>query len=85
MPNEELSLAQGAIAPWAEEERRPAGPARGAGGSTCTFSLDTRRGRSCRPKARDAILNGTGDEEITFVYERGEHRRATSSAARSKA
>jgi excinuclease ABC subunit A len=69
VPDERLSLRQGAIAPWG---RKPspfhlallAALGRGLG-----FDLDTAFG-DLLPEARKAILGGTGTREIEFVHER---------------
>jgi len=73
VPNEELSLAQGAIAPW---EKKTGGHFKHdvlqAVARHYRFDLDTPF-KKLPQKARNAILNGT-DEEITFVYEKGNRR-----------
>jgi excinuclease ABC subunit A len=73
VPDERLSLRQGAIAPWG---RKPspfhlsllAALGRGLG-----FDLDTAFG-DLPAQARQAILAGTGSREIEFVHERGGKR-----------
>jgi len=73
VPNEELSLKQGAIAPW---ERKSIGPVKDdvlqALAEHFRFDLDTPFKR-LPAKVRTILLHGT-DEEITFVYQKGNRR-----------
>jgi len=73
VPNEELSLAQGAIAPW---EKKTGGhfkqDAVQALARHFRVSADTPF-RKLPEKVKHAVLHGT-DEEITFVYEKGTRR-----------
>ncbi len=73
VPNEDLSLAQGAIAPW---ERKTGGSYKMVGIEAIArhyrISLDTPF-KKLPQKVKDAILNGTEDE-ITFLYEKGSRR-----------
>jgi excinuclease ABC subunit A len=73
VPNEELSLKQGAIAPW---ERKSIGPAKDdvlqALAAHFGFDLDTPFKR-LPAKARNVMLHGT-EEEIAFVYQKGNRR-----------
>jgi excinuclease ABC subunit A len=74
VPNEDLSLAQGAIAPW---EKKTGGhfkqDALEALARHFHFGLDTPF-RKLPQTARQAILHGTAAEEITFWYQRGSRR-----------
>jgi excinuclease ABC subunit A len=74
VPNEELSLAQGAVAPWQKKSGGPSirrdvleGVAR-----HLRFDINT-PWKKLPQKARDVILNGT-EEEVTFVFEKGSRR-----------
>ncbi len=67
--NEDLSLADGAIAPWATLNFMQ--PVLESLAAHYKFSLDT-PWKSIPAKVRKAILNGSGDEEIEFTYQRGE-------------
>jgi excinuclease ABC subunit A len=75
VPDDNLSLAQGAIAPW---ERKSAGHYKFAGGVLEAlgrhyhFDLTTPFKKLPAP-AQHAILHGS-DEEITFVYKKGTRR-----------
>jgi excinuclease ABC subunit A len=73
VPNEELSLAQGAIAPW---EKKTGGHYKQVGIDAIArhyrVSLDTPF-KKLPQKVKDAIFNGT-EEEITFFYEKGTRR-----------
>jgi excinuclease ABC subunit A len=79
VPNEDLPLSQGAIAPW---ERKSVGYAKDdvlqALAQHYDFDLDTPV-RQLPPQVRKAVLYGT-EEEIPFVYKKGnreyEFRRA---------
>ncbi len=75
--NEELSIADGAIAPWASMNYMQ--PIVEALATHYKFSLD-QPWKSLTAKVRKAILNGSGDEEIEFGYERGGHRHPYSKA-----
>ena len=68
--NEELSIADGAIAPWATMNYMQ--PVVEALAAHYQFSLD-QPWKSISPKVRKALLNGSGDEAIEF--DRG-HRHA---------
>src|ERR1700675_1479829 len=70
--NEDLSIADGAIAPWATMNYMA--PVLEALAAHYKFTLDP-PWKSIPVKVRRAILNGSGDEEIAFTYQRGEHRR----------
>ena len=75
--NEDLSIADGAIAPWATINYIQ--PVLDALAAHYKFSLDA-PWKTLAPKTRKAIMNGSGDEEIEFVYQRGHHRAAYSKA-----
>ncbi|MEA2647956.1 MAG: excinuclease subunit [Candidatus Binataceae bacterium] len=67
--NEDLSLADGAIAPWATLNFMQ--PVLESLAAHYKFSLDT-PWKSIPPRIRKAILNGSGEDEIEFTYQRGE-------------
>jgi excinuclease ABC subunit A len=69
--NEDLSLADGAIAPWATMNYMQ--PVLESLASHYGFSLD-QPWKTIPSKIRKIILNGSGSEEIEFSYQRGEHR-----------
>jgi excinuclease ABC subunit A len=71
--NEELSIADGAIAPWATMNYMQ--PVVEALAAHYKFSLD-QPWKALPVKTRKALLNGSGDEAIEFGYERGAHRHA---------
>jgi excinuclease ABC subunit A len=69
--NEDLSLADGAIAPWATLNFMQ--PVLESLATHYKFGLDT-PWKSIPPKVRKAILNGSGEDEIEFTYQRGERQ-----------
>src|SRR5579863_8859180 len=69
--NEDLSIADGAIAPWATMTYVQ--PILEALAAHYKFSLD-QPWKAIPAKVRKAVLNGSGDDEIEFNYQRGEHR-----------
>src|SRR5260370_7428239 len=69
--NEELSIADGAIAPWATMTYMQ--PVLDSLAAHYKFSLD-QPWRTIPARVRKAILQGSGDEEIEFSYQRGERR-----------
>jgi excinuclease ABC subunit A len=69
--NEDLSLADGAIAPWATLNFMQ--PVLESLAAHYKFGLDT-PWKSIPPKVRKAILSGSGDDEIEFTYQRGERQ-----------
>ncbi|HXN85281.1 MAG TPA: excinuclease ABC subunit UvrA [Candidatus Binataceae bacterium] len=69
--NEELSISDGAIAPWATMNYIL--PILEALATHYEFSLD-QPWKAIPLKVRKAILNGSGTEEIEFAYERHGHR-----------
>ncbi|HVN83881.1 MAG TPA: excinuclease ABC subunit UvrA [Candidatus Binatia bacterium] len=77
VPNEELSLAAGAIAPWVRKS---------AGGHYervedllhtlarhYKFDVDT-PWKKLSAKVKKVVLEGTGEEELTFVFQKGSRR-----------
>jgi len=69
--NEDLSIADSAIAPWATMNYMQ--PVLESLAAHYGFSLD-QPWKTIPAKVRKAILNGSGNEEIEFSYQRGEHR-----------
>ena len=69
--NEDLSIADGAIAPWATMNYMQ--PVLESLATHYGFSLD-QPWKTIPAKVRKAILNGSGNEEIEFSYQRAEHR-----------
>jgi excinuclease ABC subunit A len=69
--NEDLSIADGAIAPWATMNYMQ--PVLESLATHYGFSLD-QPWKMIPAKVRKAILNGSGNEEIEFSYQRGESR-----------
>jgi excinuclease ABC subunit A len=69
--NEDLSISDGAIAPWATLNYMQ--PVLEALAAHYKFSLD-QPWRAIPARVRKAILHGSGDEEIEFAYQRGHHR-----------
>jgi len=69
--NDELSISDGAIAPWATMNYIL--PILEALATHYGFSLD-QQWKTIAPKVRKKILEGSGDEEIEFAYERHGHR-----------
>ncbi len=69
--NEDLSIADGAIAPWATLNFMQ--PVLESLAAHYKFGLDT-PWKSIPPKVRKAILNGSGADEIEFTYQRGERQ-----------
>ncbi len=70
-PNEDLSITDGAIAPWATMSHMQ--PVLEALAVHYDFTLD-QPWKTIPAKVRKAILNGSGEEEIEFSYQRGAHR-----------
>jgi excinuclease ABC subunit A len=69
--NEDLSIADGAIAPWATMNYMQ--PVLESLATHYGFTLD-QPWKMIPAKVRKTILNGSGNEEIEFSYQRGEHR-----------
>jgi excinuclease ABC subunit A len=69
--NEDLSLADGAIAPWATMNYMQ--PVLESLANHYGFTLD-QPWKTIPAKVRKVIFNGSGSEEIEFSYQRGDHR-----------
>jgi excinuclease ABC subunit A len=69
--DEDLSISDGAIAPWATINYMQ--PVLDGIAAHYRFSLD-QPWKTIPAKVRKAILNGSGEEEIEFAYQRGHHR-----------
>jgi excinuclease ABC subunit A len=70
IPDKDLSLRKGAIAPWAKSSSPYYVQTLAALGKFYKFTLDT-KWKDLPKKTRDAILYGSGEEEIKFSYEDG--------------
>jgi excinuclease ABC subunit A len=70
IPDKELTLRKGAIAPWAKSSSPYYIQTLTALGKFYKFTLDT-KWKDLPKKTRDAILHGSGDDEIKFSYEDG--------------
>jgi excinuclease ABC subunit A len=70
IPDKELSLRRGAIAPWAKSSSPYYVQTLTALGKFYKFTLDT-KWKDLPKKTRDAILHGSGEDEIKFSYEDG--------------
>ncbi|HEY6394264.1 MAG TPA: excinuclease ABC subunit UvrA [Candidatus Binataceae bacterium] len=71
MKDEDLSIADGAIAPWATMNYMQ--PVLEALAAHYKFSLD-QPWKTIPPQVRKAILYGSGSEQIGFTYQRKTHR-----------
>jgi excinuclease ABC subunit A len=69
--DEDLSISDGAIAPWATINYMQ--PVLDGIAAHYKFSLD-QPWKTIPAKVRKAILGGSGEEEIEFAYQRGHHR-----------
>jgi excinuclease ABC subunit A len=69
IPDEDLSISDGAIAPWATMTYIQ--PVLEALAAHYDFSLDA-PWKSLSAKVRKGVLQGSGDEEIEFTYKRGD-------------
>jgi excinuclease ABC subunit A len=69
--DEDLSISDGAIAPWATINYMQ--PVLDGIAAHYKFSLD-QPWKTIPAKMRKAILSGSGEEEIEFAYQRGHHR-----------
>jgi len=76
VPDETLTLRKGAIAPWAKSSSPYYLQTLEALGRHYKFSL-TVPWEDLPRKARDVILNGSGEEEIKFIYDDGLRRYET--------
>src|SRR3979409_1246364 len=70
IPDKELTLRKGAIAPWAKSASPYYVQPLTALGKFYKFTLDT-KWKDLPKKTRDAILHGSGEDEIKFSYEDG--------------
>jgi excinuclease ABC subunit A len=70
IPDKEATLRKGAIAPWAKSSSPYYVQTLQALGKFYKFTLDT-KWKDLPKKTRDAILFGSGDDEIKFSYEDG--------------
>jgi excinuclease ABC subunit A len=70
IPDKELTLRHGAIAPWAKSSSPYYIQTLTALGKHYRFALDT-KWKDLPKKAQAAILHGSGEEEIKFSYEDG--------------
>jgi excinuclease ABC subunit A len=70
IPDKELTLRKGAIAPWAKSSSPYYIQTLTALGKFYKFTLDT-KWKDLPKKTQGAILHGSGDDEIKFSYEDG--------------
>ncbi|MGY4624391.1 excinuclease ABC subunit UvrA [Bradyrhizobium sp. USDA 4486] len=70
IPEKDLTLRKGAIAPWAKSSSPYYTQTLTALGKHYKFTLDT-KWKDLPKKTRDAILYGSGEDEIKFSYEDG--------------
>jgi excinuclease ABC subunit A len=70
IPDKELTLRKGAIAPWAKSSSPYYVQTLTALGKFYKFTLDT-KWKDLPKKTQSAILHGSGDDEIKFSYEDG--------------
>jgi excinuclease ABC subunit A len=70
VPDENLSLRDGAVAPWAKSSSPYYAQTLEALGKAYGFKLGDRFS-DLKKEGQDAILNGTGSREITFAYDDG--------------
>ncbi len=70
IPDKDLTLRKGAIAPWAKSSSPYYVQTLQALGKFYKFTLDT-KWKDLPKKTKDAILFGSGDDEIKFSYEDG--------------
>jgi len=70
IPDKDLSLRKGAIAPWAKSSSPYYIQTLQALGKAYKFTLDT-KWKDLPKKTKDALLYGSGDTEIKFAYEDG--------------
>jgi excinuclease ABC subunit A len=70
IPDKELTLRKGAIAPWAKSSSPYYIQTLTALAKFYKFTLDT-KWKDLPKKTRDAILHGSGEDEIKFSYEDG--------------
>src|SRR5215468_5959770 len=70
IPDKELTLRKGAIAPWAKSSSPYCIQTLTALGKFYKFTLDT-KWKDLPKKTQAALLHGSGDDEIKFSYEDG--------------
>ena len=70
IPDKELTLRKGAIAPWAKSSSPYYIQTLTALGKFYKFTLDT-KWKDLPKKVQQALLHGSGDDEIKFSYEDG--------------
>jgi excinuclease ABC subunit A len=70
IPDKELTLRKGAIAPWAKSSSPYYVQTLTALGKFYKFTLDT-KWKELPKKVQQALLHGSGDDEIKFSYEDG--------------
>ncbi|MBR0691490.1 excinuclease ABC subunit UvrA [Bradyrhizobium manausense] len=70
IPDKELAIGKGAIAPWAKSSSPYYTQTLTALGKHYKFTLTT-KWKDLPKKTRDAILHGSGEDEIKFSYEDG--------------
>ncbi|MGH6763825.1 MAG: excinuclease ABC subunit UvrA [Phyllobacterium sp.] len=70
IPDENAKLSDGAVAPWAKSSSPYYKQTLEALGAAYGFKLGD-RWRDLKPEARQAILRGTGEQEIAFSYDDG--------------
>ncbi|MGY8662925.1 excinuclease ABC subunit UvrA [Bradyrhizobium sp. UFLA05-109] len=70
IPDKEMTLRKGAIAPWAKSSSPYYVQTLTALGKHYKFTLDT-KWKDLAKKTKDAILYGSGEDEIKFSYEDG--------------
>ncbi|MCO5066109.1 MAG: excinuclease ABC subunit UvrA [Rhizobiaceae bacterium] len=70
VPDDSLSLRDGAIAPWAKSTSPYYNQTLDGLGKVYGFKLGDKF-RDLSPDAQDAILNGTGEREVAFNYDDG--------------
>jgi excinuclease ABC subunit A len=70
IPDKDATLRKGAIAPWAKSSSPYYTQTLDALGKHYKFTLDT-RWKDLGKKTQDAILYGSGDEDIRFTYDDG--------------
>jgi excinuclease ABC subunit A len=73
VPEPDKSLSEGAIAPWGKSASPLQEQTLKALAKKYKFSLDTAWSKLSE-KVRDIILNGTGEEEVDFVFDDGMRR-----------
>src|SRR4051794_12567261 len=70
IPDKDATLRKGAIAPWARSSSPYYTQTLNALGKHYRFTLDT-KWKDLPKKVQDAILYGSGDDEIRFTYDDG--------------